>query len=607
MCGILGGYGKQINDFVKSNLHNLSRRGPDNQGFIGLDNGLVFGATRLAMTDPEPRSNQPMIDESNGNMIVFNGEIYNYKFIKKNLISKGIKFFTESDTEVLLKAINYYGSSFVYKLEGMFAFAMYHRVNNKVILARDFLGKKPLYFHKSENQFYFSSQIDLIKKALVGTSIDNESLMTFLRVGYLIDPSTMYNEINSLAPGSVLEINLSSNLISSSFNFVPDAISNPKNLSINESVNEAILERIDGHNKFAISLSGGVDSTIIALELSKIDRDCQVYSMRWSDSDKNSYNFDHDSAQKIAAQLKLPFNSVEMGKVNDIPSLLTRYLQACGEPNSSPTGLSMMALYSQMASDGIKLALTGDGADEVFGGYARYSRVSRIRDFPQLNFQFIKRAIASKMNDSNIMSKLLISLIPTDSEEYWLYFQQLASSNRLFELTGTNPIFNKKFSSDILSQIFNPSNDRVSSLMFRDLRLWLAMESNKKLDSISMWNSIEARSPFQSENVIGIGYKHMSNHDFKILNKKLLIDDYPEVSKLPINRKKLGFISPLGHWLRNNPILIQESIEHLHKNLNFDKNLLVELGESPKLREYENFRFLWSLIVLSKWHQIFYN
>ena len=155
MCGIIGAISHNSKQLVANNLKLLSRRGPDSQGTLTFQNGLTLGAARLAMTDPYPRSNQPMVDNSSDNVIIFNGEIYNFKSIRKRLIEKGAKFSTESDTEVLLKALDSYGIEFLPELEGMFAFAYYNKTLNKLYLARDFLGKKPLYFYLNNNVLFF--------------------------------------------------------------------------------------------------------------------------------------------------------------------------------------------------------------------------------------------------------------------------------------------------------------------------------------------------------------------------------------------------------------------------------------------------------------------
>ena len=208
MCGILGGIGTKSKHFVVDNTENLRRRGPDSSNFITLENGLSLGATRLAMTDPHVRSNQPMVDMLTKNVLVFNGEIYNYKLLRDTLIARNVKFFTESDTEVLLKFLSEFGVEGISKLEGMYAFAFYNHKNNALIIARDFLGKKPLYYTMTNGVFLFSSQASLLKNYLHETVLNVNALYEYLRIGYVQDPHTIFKNISAVNPGEMFELNL---------------------------------------------------------------------------------------------------------------------------------------------------------------------------------------------------------------------------------------------------------------------------------------------------------------------------------------------------------------------------------------------------------------
>jgi asparagine synthase (glutamine-hydrolysing) len=599
MCGIIGGKGAGTFESVEVDLHLLSRRGPDQQKFIRLDNGFTFGAARLAMTDPHERSHQPMLDIDNGNLIVFNGEIYNYKKIKENLKKENITFETESDTEVLLKSLSFYGKAIIPKLEGMFAFVFFDKKNNEIIMARDYLGKKPLYYYLTKSSFFFSSQIKLIRNFIRQSDLDYAAMATYLQLGYVVDPKTMYREISAVGPGEILIIEPNQLLIKIQEYYIPQAIQLSQTSDISINMQEALRERTEGHDKFALSLSGGVDSTILAIECAKMNLPVSAYSMRWSDSDKDKYNIDSDYAEKIAHKLGIKFTSVEMPNVVKIPEILDTYVNAMEEPNANPTGLSMMALYSKMGVDGHRLVLTGDGADEVFGGYPRYKLAKKYELMPQINSRTLARIICERDQKNRLLSKIAAALVPSKSDEYWLFWHLIAGRKDLYKLMPDLKISNIKILGLELETIFGTG--RLPNLMYRDLRTWLSMESNRKLDRISMWNSIEARSPFQSENIIYSGYKNMAINKFKRSQKEILLIQYPELKSMPINAQKSGFISPLGYWLRNNPILIQEAIDGLPSFLPLNKNELLKLSKSPQNRVFGEMKILWSLIVLYRW------
>jgi asparagine synthase (glutamine-hydrolysing) len=601
MCGLVGGIGKGSSETIYSYINLLNRRGPDHQAVKTLSNGLTFGSTRLAMTDPNPRSNQPMVDLNSENMIVFNGEIYNYKIIRENLAKKGVKFDTEGDTEVLLKALCFFGPEIIPTLQGMFSFSFYDKRKNMLLIARDYLGKKPLYYYLGENEFFFASNLDLINKFKKGLNLNLESIKTYLRLGYLVDPFTMYEKIDSVKPGEIISIDLDKIKIVNRTLFIPNALIDSKGIEISTGFSEALTQRVDGHSKFAISLSGGIDSSILALECSKLGLNAEAYSMSWSFSDKEKYQSDAYAAKEIASMAGINHRIIEMPKPDQLDAILTEYVMAMGEPNSNPTGLSMMVLYSEIAKDNHRLVLTGDGADEIFGGYERYELANRLNFFPKLNLKVLKEFVTDSEIRSKLLKRFLPSVIPPNSDEFWLYWHLLARESTINKLISILPETRQTVYGDELTNLYDSRNVGAAQLMFKDLKTWLPMESNRKLDRISMWYSIEARSPFQSERVIAAGYRKMQEFNFSKVKKEILISNFPEIRNYPTLPSKSGFISPLGYWLRNNPDLIKTSLESITNYLPFERKKLFALSNSANEGNYEKFKVLWSLIVLNRW------
>jgi asparagine synthase (glutamine-hydrolysing) len=599
MCGIIGGKGLGVLESVEKNIKYLNRRGPDSQSFIELDNNLVLGATRLAMTDPLPRSNQPLVDTQSGNLIIFNGEIYNYKKIRESLIDSGIIFNTESDTEVLLKALTYFGVDVIKQLEGMFAFVFINTKTNELLMSRDYLGKKPLYYFLNSSKLFFSSQANLVQDFINETKIDANSLNTYLDLGFIIDPDSMFENVKAVMPGEIIVINIGDNKVKTQQKFIPIMIEFAEESNVRLNVSNALVQRVHGHDKFALSLSGGIDSTILAIECSRLKLPATAYSMRWTDSDKSRYNTDSTNAEKIAKRLNINFEFVDMPNSTEISNLLDDYVTAMDEPNSNPTGLSMMALYADINRDGHRLVLTGDGADEVFGGYERYSLVNNFKYLPQINNDLLITIIRKLRLKGDFADKVSSVLFGNKFNESWKYWHTITSENKLNQLFSDFNAPKFELLGSELSTIFG--ENRVSSLMYKDLRTWLSMESNRKLDRISMWYSIEARSPFQCERVIGHGLKSMQRDNFRRLQKEILYLEYPELKKLPINQKKLGFISPVGHWLRNNPDLISSTIENLSKHLELKQKELLRLASAPFKQNFTDIKTLWSLVILNRW------
>lgn len=603
MCGLVGGIGKSYPEIIEDNLFLLDRRGPDHSGFVHFNNGLAFGATRLAMTDPHERSNQPMVDASSGDAVIFNGEVYNFKSLRMDLINKGIKIETQSDTEVVLKYLTNFGVDCIKEFEGMFALAFYSRKQNKLFLARDYLGKKPLYYFSDGISFAFSSQISFIKKIIKSVSLDEKSLITYLGLGYVIDPDTMFLEIKSVGPSEIITIDLISSAIESRQKFIPNAISKPITSSITSVLNEALLRRVDGHSEFALSLSGGVDSTIILLQCLKLGLNVRPFTMSWPTSDKDKYNFDSRAAFQVTKKMGIKTENVEMPPADKIPHLLTEFIKAMDEPNSNPTALSMMVLYSRIAENNHRLVLTGDGSDEIFGGYKRYELTKKMSIFPKISLKYLNSFLLERNTDKELRNKFAFAVSSGNSSECWLFWHLLAGNDRIRKLNSDFMELGPPIYEGGLQKIYGSKSNLVSNQLFKDLNTWLPMESNRRLDRISMWYSIEARSPFQAENVIGVGYSAMQKTKFRFIQKELLRKEFRDLENLPINKSKNGFVSPLGYWLRSNSNMINDSLEILSKYLSLNKLELQLLRASPQSRNFNDFRFLWNLIVLGQWFE----
>lgn len=604
MCGIIGFKGNHSEQNIVQALPKLFKRGPDSQGVLNVARDLTFGASRLAMTDPHPRSDQPMRNLENGDVIVFNGEIYNFLELRERLSGIGVQFNTNSDTEVLLKSLSVFGVKIVPELEGMFSFVYYNNTDNVLILARDYLGKKPLYFYLANDQFYFSSQINIIKDWIGSVSLNNQSLETYLLLGYVIDPQTMFREIHSMQPGTIKVLDLHSLDFISEVKFTPLSIEQPVETPMRKLLEDAVKERTIGHDKFALSLSGGIDSTIVALIASGNQLNFEAFTMRWPDSDKDRYNLDFEAARLIAKKLKIKFHAVDAPHSREIPELLAKFVTKMEEPNSNPTGISMLNLFSEISNTGNRLVLTGDGSDELFGGYQRYLFMRKLHRLPKISNKFIENLYINYKSNINLLSKIGVSLTPSTSIGSWLFWQQISSRNIVKKYSTSSAVTKLKIDVDDLVSIFQVGDDLVALNMFRDLKTWLVMESNRKLDRISMAFSIEARSPFQSEKVIGSAYNLMAKSEFKTLQKLKLTECFPELNSLPLNSKKMGFISPLGHWLRNNPDMIKDSIHYINQNFDFDEKVIQELAISPQKKKYSSFSVLWNLIVLANWHSV---
>ena len=594
-------------EWVREGLSHLSHRGPDSKGIKIASAGLIMGSTRLAMTDPAPRSNQPMVQRDSGNVLVFNGEIYNYRELRDELTSEGIQFQTNSDTEVLLEFLGFYGINLINRLNGMFSFAFFNNNDKTLTFARDRLGKKPLYLTSRDETLYWSSEILPLRSLAAESDVNYDFIHEYLSLGYLLDPTSPIQGIISVLPGQILTFsteNLQKPM--NSIIEIPRPVKSFAEQSMRETIFSAVKQRIEGHKSVALSLSGGLDSTIIGILLSEMDVEVNAYSVNWPDSDKSRYNTDALVAEKIANKLGINFVRVDMVDSSHITTELDKFISIMQEPNNNPSGLSMNKLYNEISKSGERLVLTGDGSDEIFGGYQRYSSAVKIPKIFNFNGTWLEHSLLfNKRSPMREMGNLASSQINPNNISTWLNWHMVFNPKEINELILPN-----RKSTDVLGSLKSKINlvipnseylNRTESIMARDHKVWLTMESNRKLDRISMAYSIEARSPFQDDNVVHRASRAMKEEKFKTLDKGILKSAFPELRELGVRTDKAGFTSPVGHWLRNNDLLVQESLNDLAKSRMFDAYRLNQFIEVPLRGKYRELMQLWTLVVLARY------
>jgi len=578
-----------VNDELEKHRH----RGPDNTTMIQISPRLIMGANRLAMVDRLARSNQPLQSHLSNSAITFNGEIYNYKSLRSELQLEGIKFDTESDTEVLLLGLEVYGPEFLERVNGMFAFVYYDSIKNRLILSRDSLGKKPLFLSRTQTGFRWSSNLSSLQTRPFTANTD--AIECYLRFGYVIDPLGAVNSVQALTPGVVREIDLVT------LNEVR-RIAKPKPTCMKKDFRElltsAVETRVYGNDPIAISLSGGLDSTIIAIICKNLGLNLKTYTAKWSDSDKIKYNDDASRAKQIAKLLEIEHKEVEMLKVSELPTQLRKFVKVMEEPNNNPTGISMLNLYASMKQDDIRLALTGDGADELFLGYTRYKKSSY---FPKIvNFQtkyFMESKNATKFK---YLSRLFSVQFNESNFSFWATWHEVFTHSELEKMLNRRiPRQDHRFFQEFEGL---KSNQIYKTLQSQDLLIWIGMESNRRLDRISMYNSIEARSPFLDNEVVE--YAFARGNGF-VSKKEFFLKEFPELKNLPVLAEKSGFSSPIGHWLRANSNFIDTQMKYLIAHHGFNAFEIHNLMKSPTLGNFVDMKKLWTLLILSSWLETF--
>jgi len=564
MCGIAGHFpqtGPLASETLAPVLKRLKHRGPDNTGTWQNDN-LALGHTRLSILDLSVRANQPMVDRNNGNVIVLNGEIYNFLSLKNELEAKGHSFQTDSDTEVVLALYGYYGVDCLGYLRGMFALAIWDEKKQHLFIARDRFGKKPLYYCQNAAGFTFASEIRaLVSHSAVGRDIDFEAIDLYLSLEYIPAPWSIYQSVRKLPPatygivrnGSLVEL-----VPYWTLTYTQKATEDTKTLldRVHHELIESVRLRLISDVPLGALLSGGLDSSLIVAMMSRLSRNTvKTFSIGFAANKFNELPF----AQKVARHLGTEHHEEIMpaGSLEQLFGVIDHY----GEPYADDSALASF-LLSRMARTSITVALNGDGGDELACGYSTF-RHAKIASFVH---QILHNSW--KIRRSHIHT-LFQASSPFRRFQRTLYYRYifpeskpilrderalLGIKERLyrpdFSATLEENIFSWKF--DWLARSFDFALNPIERMLWIHNQTALPHGLLTKMDIAAMASSLEVRSPFLDHKLaelcatLPVSLKIRHNQG-KYFLKRIALDYLPQEI---INRRKQGFAMPLNQWLK---------------------------------------------------------
>jgi asparagine synthase (glutamine-hydrolysing) len=561
MCGIAGIYQKfrdsSIEKKIKIMTDQLAHRGPDSiKTLFDEKSNFAFGATRLSILDLNYRSNQPLISKNNGNIITYNGEIYNYKSIKKDLELLGIKFFTDSDTEVLLEGYNYYGEGILEKLEGMFSFVIWDKKKNIFFGARDRLGIKPFVYYKDQNRFIFSSEIDPIISCYPDLKkIKHSSVVDVINYGVVLQPETIYENIFFLKPGHFIKVNLSIEMECSKYwdvdNFLNKDIifkNHQEYLDCLEfNIHESIKKQLVSDVSIGSFLSGGLDSSVISLVASKIlNKKINNYNI-YFDSENETFN---ESAEgQSMSSLTNGNYSTEFISDEDAFKKILKYVNIVDQPSCD--GLNTF-LVSETVKKKNKICLSGLGADEIFFGYGIHLDYLKSKT-RKGNFKDIIMSKLFEYRKNNLCLDSYFNLLST--QEYFLNLRKILN-------TKDRLIVNKNFYNDesihfnVKFQEYDNKNIDLKKRIFGfDLKNYLTNTLLRDSDVASMSNSIELRPVFLDHKLVELAASTTQYAKMEYDNSKIALRNiYKKNTNLTYKNKKKGFEIPFYKWLKNKKI-----------------------------------------------------
>lgn len=611
MCGIAG-HVHLKNSLQLEKLENYSRcfktRGPDNYG-SAIFNNVGLCHRRLSIIDLDDRSNQPMKVASN--IVVFNGEIYNFLRLKEELIGLGRKFKTSSDTEVLLTAYDEWGIKYtLQKLEGMFAFAIYDTVAEKLFLARDIYGQKPLYWYTDSTQLIFSSDIRFISQQTSGLEIDNDSLDFYFQELAMPQPKTIWKQIEQVDPGYYFEFDVSNlNLNKACFH---EFDFSQKNIDWHEALNSvenalqnSISKRLVADVPVACFLSGGVDSGLIVSLLANNSTDrINTFSVGFKEDDFNELPY----AKKLAERYGT--NHMELLIEPKIEEDIHHVLSDLGEPFGDSSLIPSYLITKEMSGH-YKVALSGDGGDELFG-YPSYS------DFFELE-TFLNEVPRYYRNTKIIGSKLFSRLgIGSNLGRFKDYIDnqprgECLKRNMVFKPNEVSMLFQlptSSFSQNYLDDCWYSwnANSITDQMIAGSLKSRLLNDYLTKVDRSSMMNSLEVRSPFLDRELGQLVFSIPNSLKFRGNQPKAILKELakrhidPDIHK----RKKTGFGIPINHWLRNElkPLLDHYlSPESLKRHNLFHIDFVQKVVDDHVSGSIDNRHKLWCLLSFQIWFE----
>ena len=599
MCGISGIFNinkksLETKSIIRKILNIQNKRGPDKQNIWFSECGkITFGHNRLSIIDLSEKATQPFVSLDKNFIITFNGEIYNYKELKKYLVKKKVKFKSNSDTEVILQAYKFWGSTFVTKLRGMFAFAIWDKVENKLLLARDPFGIKPMYFTKKENIFYFASQVkSILSIPSLSFKKSEKSMLDYFLWGNIQEPSTLYEDINSLEKGTVKIIYSNGTEENIQYANIKDTLINTKGSYFNNEkeldakLTELITETVNYHQiadvPITYLLSAGVDSSVILASLD--DGLKENNSALTLDFNYAGINDETILAKKTAKQNKIKHDVIKINQ-DEIEDLIKVYYKSMDLPTND--GLNNFLVSRIASKNNSKVIISGIGADEFFFGYPSFKQVPMLKKFSNFlpNTKIINKSFLKLFY--NLFSKIKIN---TKYSGILSYGRNLNSAYMLqrcvfmpneFEDLISKKIIHEKFDElQLNSEINNDLNgfdDENLSIMYLEIKYYLCSKLLRDSDWASMSNSIELRTPF----VDWFFFKELVKiikSNFNISKKNMINCFKEKIPKELYNRRKTGFNIPHKNYLNivsNNKIeytpLKDWSLLNYKKYLEYEK------------------------------------
>ena len=613
MCGFAGVIDLNRLDFnddldrrMSLALKSLYPRGPD-QNDILTDEYSYLVHARLSIIDTTDSGMQPM--HKYNKTLVYNGEIYNYEQIKIKLKNDGYTFSSNSDTEVLLAAWDKWGEGALKHINGMFAFAMWDKLNKKLTLVRDPYGKKPLLYSINNKKITFASDLKSLEKIIDCNEINPLAVESLFKLRFIYDPLTIYKNVHKLKSGHILNFTNEKVRLTKWYNLTNASESAVDKNTISKNIrnyfDEAVKRRLVSDVNLGVFLSGGLDSSLIVSSLAEQGYSLPCFTMGFKGA--SNYYEERPQAKRLAKYYGMKHHAFEISE-NDVFKKIPEIFNASDEPFADTSALPFYMLSNEVSSK-VKVVLTGDGGDEVFGGYRKHLG-EKWSSFPYLIPEFLRKIIIKVLIEnknthygeiSRRIRRYLMNISKDGSERQALWLEQI-NEDTIKKLLGNNI----KHTKDLLIPFRHPFKDPLNAMLAADLGFSLAGDMLVKADRMSMANSLEVRSPFLDKDLVE--YVFSIPGKLKIGNftgKKILKETFKNrLPKWSMSQPKKGFEIPIADWLRSNlKSMVDDSCskKNLEKLGIIDHSIVDEWRQGLYSGKRDTSWQLWTIISYKQW------
>lgn len=611
MCGFVGFLNENAdedfnNKTVRAMADRIAHRGPDQDDYY-VDENVSLGFRRLSIIDLEGGS-QPIFNEDKTKVLVFNGEIYNYQSLRKELIEKGHKFYTNTDSEVIIHGYEEYGKDLLPKLRGMFVFVIWDKTEKKLFGARDIFGIKPFFYYLKDNTFMFGSEIKaFLSNPNFKKELNRDRIPEYLCFEYIPSCETLFKNVYKLSPGSYFQWQ-KGKFSQHKYFEMKYSIDNEKSLEEWENIiADTFRDSTTVHGiadvEVGCFLSSGVDSSYVVKEMSKNNR-VRTFSVGYEEEEYSELKYAQEFAK--TAGVENYSKKISADEFFEAAPIVQYYMD---EPLPNPSAISLYFL-TKTAAEQVKVVLSGEGADELFGGYFYYKDPLNFENYQKLPLSFRKGAakIAEKLPRFH-GRRFLIRGAETIEESFvrnnyvfpWDERSKVLNPN----IEAPNPaVFTKPYFDMVKDQ------DDVTKMQFVDMQTWLVQDILVKADRMSMANSLELRVPFLDREMLKVALSiptkyRVSKEQTKIALRGAALKQVPEkTASMP----KTGFLTPLNDWLKRDKYynMVKEAFMSDTAEMFFDCDYIMKLLDNHKSGREKNMKRIWSVYCFILWYNKYF-